>query len=81
MSEDTFYKLAPFIQEYIYRHKWEKLREVQIRAIDAVLGGPNHVLICSATASGKTEAALLPMITLLDYDPPVLDRRHYTSDR
>ena len=70
MSEDTFYKLAPFIQEYIYRHKWERLREVQIRAIDAILDGPNHVLICSATASGKTEAALLPIITLFDYDPP-----------
>ena len=70
MSQDTFYKLAPFIQEYIYRHKWEKLREVQTRAIDAILDGPNHVLICSATASGKTEAALLPIITLLDYDPP-----------
>ena len=70
MSEDTFYKLAPFIQTYIYRHKWDTLREVQIRAIDAILDGPNHVLICSATASGKTEAALLPIITLLDYDPP-----------
>ena len=70
MSEDTFYKLAPFIQEYIYRHKWEKLREVQVKAINAILDGQNHVLICSATASGKTEAALLPIITLLDYDPP-----------
>ena len=70
MSLDTFYKLAPFIREYVYREKWERLREVQTRAIDAILDGPNHVLICSATASGKTEAALLPIITLLDYDPP-----------
>lgn len=70
MSENAFYKLAPFIQEYIYRHKWETLREVQARAIDAIIDGPNHVLICSATASGKTEAALLPVITELDRDPP-----------
>ena len=70
MSENAFYKLAPFIQEYIYRHKWETLREVQASAIDAIIDGPNHVLICSATASGKTEAALLPIITELDRDPP-----------
>ena len=70
MSGNPFYKLAPFIQEYIYRHKWEALREVQARAIDAIIDGPNHVLICSATASGKTEAALLPVITELDRDPP-----------
>lgn len=70
MSEYAFYKLAPFIQEYIYRHKWDRLREVQARAIDAVIDGPNHVLICSATASGKTEAALLPVITELNRDPP-----------
>lgn len=70
MSENAFYKLAPFIQEYIYRHKWEVLREVQAKAIDAIINGPNHVLICSATASGKTEAALLPIITELDRDPP-----------
>ena len=70
MSDNAFYKLAPFIQEYIYRHKWEALREVQARAIDAIIDGPNHVLICSATASGKTEAALLPVITELDRDPP-----------
>ena len=70
MSENVFYKLAPFIQEYIYHHKWDRLREIQARAIDAIINGPNHVLICSATASGKTEAALLPVITELDRDPP-----------
>ena len=70
MSDNAFYKLAPFIQEYIYRHKWEALHGVQARAIDAIIDGPNHVLICSATASGKTEAALLPVITELDRDQP-----------
>lgn len=70
MSENAFYKLAPFIQEYIFRKKWNKLLEAQARAIDAIIDGPNHVLICSATASGKTEAALLPVITELDRDPP-----------
>ena len=25
MSDNAFYKLAPFVQEYIYRHKWETM--------------------------------------------------------
>ena len=70
MSEDTFYRLAPFIREYIYREKWPSLRPVQVEAIDAILDEPDHLLICSATASGKTEAALFPILTLLDQDPP-----------
>lgn len=70
MSDKAFYQLAPFVQEFIYRHRWDKLRDFQIEAIAAILGAPQHVLICSATASGKTEAALLPIITRLHEDPP-----------
>lgn len=70
MSADTFYRLAPFIREYIYREKWPTLRPVQVDAINAILDEQNHVLICSATASGKTEAALFPILTLLELDPP-----------
>lgn len=70
MSDSAFYQLAPFVQEFIYRHRWDELRPFQSEAIAAVLGAPQHVLICSATASGKTEAALLPIITRLHEDPP-----------
>ena len=70
MSDDAFYKLAPYIREYIYREKWPTLRPVQVQAIDAILDESSHVLICSATASGKTEAALFPILTLLEQDPP-----------
>lgn len=69
MSTNPFYRLAPFIQEYIYRKRWEQLRPVQIQAISAVLDTPNHILITSGTASGKTEAALLPILTDLDQHP------------
>ena len=61
MSDNPFYRLAPFIQEYIYRAGWEELRGVQVKAISAILDTPHHVLITSATASGKTEAAFLPI--------------------
>ena len=70
MSDKAFYRLAPFIQQYIWRHKWERLRDIQVEAIYALLDTPDHILIASGTASGKTEAALLPVITDLLNDPP-----------
>ena len=69
MSEG-FDRLAPFIREYIYDHHWEELRDIQERAIRAVLDTPSHVLISSGTASGKTEAAFFPILTQLAADPP-----------
>lgn len=71
MSENSFDKLAPFIQEYIYRSKWERLRGFQAQAIEAILDTRDHILISSGTASGKTEAALLPIITDLHNNPPL----------
>lgn len=71
MTENSFDKLAPFIQEYIYRNKWENLHGFQAQAIEAILDTPDHVLISSGTASGKTEAALLPIITDLHNNPPL----------
>lgn len=65
----TFEKLAPFIQDYIYRNNWEELREVQVAACDVVFNSDANLLIATPTASGKTEAAFLPVITEL-YNKP-----------
>ncbi len=65
----NFLRLAPFIQEYIYQKRWPSLRPVQEEAITAILDTSHHVLIASSTASGKTEAAMLPILTLLDQNP------------
>ncbi len=70
MNSNPFFRLAPFIQEYIWRHNWDELRDVQVRAIDAILDTPGHVLISAGTASGKTEAAFFPMLTLLSEQRP-----------
>ncbi len=64
-----FYRLAPFIQEYIWNHHWDELRDVQVQAISEILDSPNHVLIAAGTASGKTEAAFFPMLTKLTQSP------------
>ena len=69
MSGNPFYRLAPFIQEYSYQQGWDELRAVQVQASEAILDTPNHVLITSGTASGKTEAAFLPALTEL-YNKP-----------
>ena len=66
---NPFYRLAPFIQEYIYRNHWDELRDVQVRAISEILDGSGHVLIAAGTASGKTEAAFFPMLTKLAQKP------------
>lgn len=67
---DPFQQLAPFIQEYIRRERWDELRPVQLAAIPAILDADNHVLLSSGTASGKTEAAFLPIISALIEQPP-----------
>ncbi|ADY55222.1 DEAD/DEAH box helicase domain protein [Syntrophobotulus glycolicus DSM 8271] len=66
---NAFEKLAPFIQDYIYRNNWEELREVQVAACDVILHTDNNLLIATPTASGKTEAAFLPVITELYHKP------------
>nr|WP_281378333.1 DEAD/DEAH box helicase [Deinococcus budaensis] len=62
--------MAPFIQDHIWRQGWTEIRSVQAAACAAILDTDDHVLITSGTASGKTEAALLPILTQLHGDPP-----------
>jgi ATP-dependent helicase Lhr and Lhr-like helicase len=70
VSENPFYKLAPFIQEFIYAHGWTELRAVQVEACRVIFETDSHLLLATGTASGKTEAAFLPVLTLLHNDPP-----------
>lgn len=65
----VFHRLAPFIQDYIYRCKWEELREIQVLAAEAVFDTDENLLLSSGTASGKTEAAFLPVLTCLWENP------------
>ena len=69
MSNDLFYRLAPFIQDFIYYNKWTALRGIQVAACEAIFDTDSNLLLSSGTASGKTEAAFLPVLTEL-YDNP-----------
>lgn len=66
---DVFNRLAPFIQDFIYQNKWEELRGNQIAACEVIFDRDENLLLSSGTASGKTEAAFLPVLTDLYYNP------------
>ncbi|MDE6996358.1 MAG: DEAD/DEAH box helicase [Oscillospiraceae bacterium] len=65
-----FDRYAPFVQDYIYRSGWNDLRAIQVAAANAIFNTDEHVLLTASTASGKTEAAFFPIITLFSEDPP-----------
>lgn len=69
MMKDYFNRYADFIQEYIYKEGWQELRLVQQETAEAIFDSNQNVLITTPTASGKTEAALFPIITKMKEEP------------
>lgn len=70
MAPDVFSRFSPAIRDYIYQSGWEKLRAIQVAAADAIFNSDSNVLLSASTASGKTEAAFFPIITMLEERPP-----------
>ncbi|MDO4633605.1 MAG: DEAD/DEAH box helicase [Eubacteriales bacterium] len=66
----TFDRYAPFIQDYIYQNNWNSLRAVQAAAADVIFQTDENLLLTASTASGKTEAAFFPILTLFWEDMP-----------
>lgn len=66
---DVFHRLAPFIQDFIYQNHWEELRGNQVAACEVIFDSDDNLLLSSGTASGKTEAAFLPVLTELYQHP------------
>ena len=52
------------MQRWVWSQRWDRLRTVQAQAVDPLLARQDLV-IAAATASGKTEAAWLPIFSLL----------------
>ncbi len=70
MSSTIFDRFSPTIQQYVYQSGWTQLRAIQAAAADAIFHSDSHVLLSASTASGKTEAAFFPIITLMQERPP-----------
>ena len=58
----AFDLLSEPIRKYIRDQRWESLRKIQEASIPRILGTDNNYVIISKTASGKTEAAFLPIL-------------------
>jgi ATP-dependent Lhr-like helicase len=61
----SFDLLDPKIQRWIWSEGWTSLRDAQEWAIPALIKGDQDVIIAAATATGKTEAAFLPILSNL----------------
>jgi ATP-dependent Lhr-like helicase len=57
-------RLHPSIQRWVWSQGWDRLRTVQAHAVDPILAS-RDVIVAAATASGKTEAAWLPICSKL----------------
>jgi ATP-dependent helicase Lhr and Lhr-like helicase len=64
-NSKAFAQLDERIQRWIWSEGWTTLRDVQERAIPALIGADRDVILAATTSSGKTEAAFFPILTNL----------------
>ncbi len=69
-DNEIFYRFSPFIQDFIYNSGWQDLRAVQLAAARVIFESDKNLLITSSTASGKTEAAFFPILSLMCEEMP-----------
>jgi len=68
-SSKSFDLLAPPIQRILWDMRWQSLRPIQESAIQSILKGDADMIISANTASGKTEAAFLPVLSKMFMAP------------
>jgi len=66
----VFDRYSPFIREFIYSRSWQSLSPIQVAAAEIIFDTDNNLLLPSATASGKTEAAFFPILSEFYDDMP-----------
>lgn len=64
----SFELLSEPIRKYIRDKGWEQLRPIQNAAISKILGSNENFILASRTASGKTEAAFLPILSKVNFN-------------
>ncbi|NHO31395.1 DEAD/DEAH box helicase [Acetobacter fallax] len=61
----SFDLLHETVRRWLWRQGWGELRDIQERSIPCLLKGNRDLIIAAGTASGKTEAAFLPIVSRL----------------
>jgi len=64
-ASQQYERLNKKIQRWIYDQGWAELHDIQEHAIRAIYSREKDVIIAAATASGKTEAAFLPICSAI----------------
>ncbi len=64
----SFDLLSEPIRKYIRDKGWEQLRPIQTAAIEKILATDDNYILASRTASGKTEAAFLPILSKVNFN-------------
>ncbi|MCB0538237.1 MAG: DEAD/DEAH box helicase [Bacteroidetes bacterium] len=64
----SFDLLSEPIRKFIRNKGWEQLRPIQNVAISKILGSDENFILASRTASGKTEAAFLPILSKVNFN-------------
>lgn len=67
---DHFARMPAFVRERIHAEGWTSWRGVQEDSFDVLFDTDDHLLVSAGTSSGKTEAAMLPVVASLYDDPP-----------
>ena len=64
----SFDLLSEPIRKFIRDKGWEQLRPIQTAAIAKILASDDNIILASRTASGKTEAAFLPILSKVNFN-------------
>ena len=64
----SFDLLSEPIRKFIRDKGWEQLRPIQAAAIAKILASDDNFILASRTASGKTEAAFLPILSKVNFN-------------
>ena len=67
---DFLERMPPFLRERIHAEGWRSWRGVQEDSFRVLFDSGDHLLISAGTSSGKTEAAMIPVISSLALDSP-----------
>lgn len=70
MTTTAYDLLSEPIRKFVRDKRWESLRPIQTAAISRISTTDNNYILASRTASGKTEAAFLPILSRIDTKKP-----------